>query len=257
MRGGASGAVGLRSPFQPVRLTAPLLWGWPWRLLSTILFTVSREVAIEDEFKYVFSSWICDDFFLFDAHPIQKMSRKWLRKGAIIEVFTDNDWWDAEVVVFNKNFVRIHYVGGSSPRPSRSALRIHALSSRSIGHLDCCSQMQSCSSKPLLCGQYYLKKSVLATEDYRDMHTGDESEDEWLAQDSDRMREHSGALTLQYSSDLRICVSSVSPSRKNRRSAFTSPVLSICSHSLHNPPPRARALSLSLTPSFACFRRIV
>ena len=56
------------------------------------------------------------------------MSRKWLRKGAIIEVFTENDWWNAEVIVFNKNFVRIHYVGGSSPRPSRSALRIHALS---------------------------------------------------------------------------------------------------------------------------------
>ena len=35
-----------------------------------------------------------------------------LRKDALIEVFADNEWWDARCVVFNKNFVRVHYVGG-------------------------------------------------------------------------------------------------------------------------------------------------
>ena len=65
------------------------------------------------------------------------------------------------------------------------------------------------------------------------MHTGDESEDEWLAQDSDRMREHSGGLTLQHSSDGRICVRSISPSRKNRRSEVTSPVLTTGRYAAH------------------------
>jgi len=172
VRGGATGAVGLRPPFQHLRLTAPLLWGWPSPSLPPPVHCFARKWQTGGVQK------LCCRLIMFFFFAPKKMSRKWLRKGAIIEVFTENDWWDAEVIVFNKNFVRIHYVGGSSPRPSRSALRIHALSSRSIGHSYCCSQMQSCSSKPLLCGYYHLNKSVLATEDYRDMHTGDESEDE-------------------------------------------------------------------------------
>ena len=45
-------------------------------------------------------------------------ARKWLRKGATVEIFADNEWWNAEILAFNKEFVRIHYVGGGHPCPS-------------------------------------------------------------------------------------------------------------------------------------------
>ena len=40
------------------------------------------------------------------------MVHKWLKKGALVEVYADNEWWDANCILFNKNFVRVHYVGG-------------------------------------------------------------------------------------------------------------------------------------------------
>ena len=40
------------------------------------------------------------------------MVHKWLKKGALVEVYADNEWWDAKCILFNKNFVRVHYVGG-------------------------------------------------------------------------------------------------------------------------------------------------
>ena len=45
-------------------------------------------------------------------------ARKWLRKGATVEIFADNEWWNAEILAFNREFVRIHYVGGGHPCPS-------------------------------------------------------------------------------------------------------------------------------------------
>ena len=40
------------------------------------------------------------------------MRHAFLRKGATIEVFAEGDWWLAQVVAINKNFVRVHYEGG-------------------------------------------------------------------------------------------------------------------------------------------------
>ena len=47
-------------------------------------------------------------------------TQKWLKKGALVEVYTDNEWWDATCILFNKNFVRVHYVGGMRPTPRRA-----------------------------------------------------------------------------------------------------------------------------------------
>jgi len=45
-------------------------------------------------------------------------ARKWLREGATVEIFAENDWWDAKILAFNRKSVHIHYIGGGHPCPS-------------------------------------------------------------------------------------------------------------------------------------------
>jgi len=94
------------------------------------------------------------------------MVHAFLRKDALVEVFTDNEWWDARCVVFNKNFVRVHYVGG---------LWLHLVLLRA---LPCC--------LPDYAYSFAHTRRIRA-------YTGDDEDDEWLAVDSDRIREHCGS----------------------------------------------------------------
>ena len=139
------------------------------------------------------------------------MSRKWLRKGALIEVFTDGDWWDAHVIAFNKNFFQVHYVGGVPPASSfpRTPLAaqmgsadlllqsiprtvIYPVSYPGIVH-DVCMRSRS---MPSSCGSMRVLGSCTVTD--KAMHyeyAGGDDEDEWLEQNSDRVREHKGCCT--------------------------------------------------------------
>jgi hypothetical protein len=41
--------------------------------------------------------------------------KKWLFKGNTVEVFEDNEWWDAVVIAVKDNKVLIHFVDGARP----------------------------------------------------------------------------------------------------------------------------------------------
>ena len=45
-----------------------------------------------------------------------------LRKGSKVEVEAEGEWWEAEVIDINANFVHIHYVGGKGTWRSMQAV---------------------------------------------------------------------------------------------------------------------------------------
>ena len=72
--------------------------------------------------SHTFNVGLRETFSLASKHsfvparsPPVMITPKWLRKGARIEVLTENEWWEAVAGTIKQNFVRISYVGGLCP----------------------------------------------------------------------------------------------------------------------------------------------